>query len=371
MRIGVPKEPWPGETRAPLVPDDVQRLRALGAEVEVERGLGDAAGYPEDAYRQAGACVSSDRAELLARAGIVIRLRPPPQDDLASLRPGSLQIGFLDTLQYPGLLDQLAQRGTSVLAMERIPRLTRAQPMDALTSQANLAGYVAVLLAAVHLKRIMPLMMTAAGTLSPARVFVLGTGVAGLQAIATARRLGARVVAHDIRPVTRTEVQSLGATFLSFNPEPPNGGDPALPAAPDPDAARRQREGLCRACANADALITTAQSPGRRAPVLVSDDMIAAMRPGSVIVDAAADSGGNVEGIEPDTAAERHGVVLLAWRHLANRVPFHASQVYSANVTNLIEAFWNRDQQRFELRREDDVLRPCLVVREGLRLYDT
>jgi len=365
MKIGVLKETWPDETRVALVPDGVCRLTKLGATVEVESGLGATIGGADADYASAGASIATDRHSLLASADLALRVRKPPSEEVEWLKPGSIHISFLDPFNEPQLLHQLAGRGVSAISMEMMPRITRAQRMDALSSQASLSGYVAVILAAAQLPRIFPMMMTAAGTIAPARVLVIGAGVAGLQAIATARRLGARVEACDSRPAVEEEVRSLGARFLKLDvggSEPAAGGCARQLA---DDELGRQRRALGRYCSEADVIVTAAQVFGRRAPVLLTAEMLAGMKPGSVVVDLAVESGGNVEGIVPGQITERDGVKIIACTNLAARVPVHASQTYSANLTALVEEFWDRDNRSFRLSTGDEILRACLVTHEG------
>jgi NAD(P) transhydrogenase subunit alpha len=362
MRIGVPKEIWPGETRVALVPDDVRRLARLGAQVEIECGLGTALGHTDADYASAGASMSSNRQVLLASVDLVLRVRKPPLEEVEWLKLGTTHISFLDPFNEPELLRRLADRGVSAISMEMMPRITRAQTMDALSSQANLAGYVAIILAAAHLPKIFPMMMTAAGTIAPARVLVIGAGVAGLQAIATAQRLGARVEAYDTRPAVEQEVRSLGARFLKMNfsgtAQTPEGYAKAL----SDEQLGQQRQAMKRFCAQADAVITAAQVFGRRAPVLITGDVLAAMKPGSVVVDVAVESGGNVEGV-PGEVTDCHGVKIVACSNLPGRVPVHASQCYSANLTALLQTFWDKDG--FRVETDDEILHACLVTHQG------
>lgn len=365
MIVAVPAESRRGETRVALTPPNVTRLRALGAEVRVEAGAGGTSGFCDADYANAGAAVVEDRARLLTEAEVVLQVRPPTDIDIQHLQPGCVFMGFLDPFNSPSVLSRLAGRGVSAMAVELIPRTTRAQPMDALSSQANLAGYVAVILAASHLNRIFPLMMTAAGTIAAARVLVIGAGVAGLQAIATARRLGARVEACDTRPAVEEEVKSLGARFLKIDLGETGQTRDGHARALTNEQLARQREALARFCAGADVVITAAQVFGRRAPVIVTGAMLRAMRPGSVVVDLAVESGGNVESIVPDAVTDRNGVKLVGFTNLAGRVPAHASQVYSTNLANLLEACWDKEQKRLLLDRDDEITRACLVTHEG------
>ena len=337
MQVGVPNEAYRGEPRTAMVPANVARLVQLGVRVEVESGTGHGSGFADDDYSRAGAAISSEREAILERSDLILRVRPPTTDEVKWLKPGGTHLSFLDPFNSVELLHRLAGRGVNAISVELIPRITRAQKMDALSSQANLAGYVAVILAATQLNRIFPMMMTAAGTITPARVLVLGAGVAGLQAIATAHRLGARVEAYDTRPAVEEQVRSVGGKFLKIDLGETGQTQDGYAKPLSEAQIANQREALKRICAQADVLITTAQVFGRKAPVLVTAEMIAAMKAGSVVVDLAIESGGNVEGAVIDQAVERAGVKILGYSNLAGRVPAHASQVYSTNLTNLVE----------------------------------
>ncbi len=365
MTLSIPKEIHPGETRAAIVPEHVAKLVKLGARVEVESGLGLASGRADDAYAAAGAMVNPDRAALVGAADLILQVRKPSLDEVAMMRPGAVLACYLEPFQSPDLIRQLAARGISAISMELIPRSTRAQKMDALSSQASLAGYAAVILAAQQSDKIFPMMMTPAGTIMPAKVFVIGAGVAGLQAIATAKRLGAKVDAYDSRPVVEEQVRSLGARFVKIDVGETGQTKDGYAKALTDEQIQRQREAMKKVCADSDIVITAAQVFGRRAPILVTADMLDAMRPGSVVVDLAVESGGNVEGVVPDQIAERRGVKIVGIANLAGRVPAHASQVYSANTTALVEEFWDREAGRFVLRLEDEIIRSCLVTHEG------
>jgi NAD(P) transhydrogenase subunit alpha len=365
MKIGLPREVHPGETRASLIPAHVPQLIKLGAEIEVESGLGGGAGFADAAYIAAGARVATDRRALLAGADLVLRLRKPPAEEVELLKPGSVHVSFLDPFGERSLVDRLAARDVSAISMELIPRTTRAQKLDALSSQANLAGYVAVILAAHHSTKILPMMMTPAGTITPARVFVIGAGVAGLQAIATAKRLGAKVEAYDTRPVVEEQVRSLGAKFVKIDVGETGQTKDGYAKALTEEQLAKQREGMKRVCAESDVVITTAQVFGQRAPVLVTADMLEAMKPGSVVVDLAIESGGNVEGAAFDQVIARNGVKIVGLANLPGRVPVHASQVYSANLTSLVEEFWDKQAKRFVLKLDDEILKGCLVTHGG------
>lgn len=348
-----------------MTPESVGKLAKRGAQIEVETGLGLSCGYADSAYTAAGAQVSSERHALLAAADLVLRLRKPPLDEVAFLKAGCVHVSYLDPFNERELVHKLAGCGVSAISLEMIPRITRAQKMDVLSSQANLAGYVAVLLAANHAPKIFPMMMTAAGTITPARVFIIGAGVAGLQAIATARRLGAKVSAFDTRPVVEEQVKSLGAAFVKIDlGETGQTKDGYAKALTDEQLAK-QRAGLKKVCAESDVVITTAQVFGRKAPIIITHDMVAAMKQGAVVVDCAIESGGNVEGAPHDQVQDRDGVTLVALANLPGRVPVHASLVFSGNLTSLVEEFWDKEGKKFVLKLEDEIIKGCLVTHAG------
>ena len=365
MTISIPKEIHEAETRAALVPEHVGKLVNLGAQVLVESGAGLASGHSDETYASAGATIGN-REAVLAGADFLFTVRGLPAADTPKLKSGALLAGLLDPFNSPDCVKALAFHGISALSMELLPRTTRAQKMDILSSQASLAGYVAVLLAAGHSHRIFPLMMTPAGTLLPTKVFIIGAGVAGLQAIATAKRLGARVEAYDTRPVVEEQVKSLGARFVTLDLGGESGQTKdGYAQALTPEQMARQREGMKKVCAGSDVVITTAQVFGRCAPVLVTAGMLAAMKPGSVVVDLAADSGGNVEGVEPGAIIQRSGVTVIGLKNLPGRVPFHASQMFSSNLCALLEEFWDIEGKRFVLKPDDDLVKACLITHNG------
>ena len=370
MRVAVPKESWPGESRAALVPAGVKKLTALGLDVMVEAGLGLACGARDEEYASAGADVISDIDSALVASEVVLGVRKPspPMADL--LAANTLHVSFLDPFNDRPLVQRLAKRGVTAVCMEMIPRSTRAQKMDALSSQANLAGYVAVVLAASHCPRIFPMMMTPAGTIPPARVFVIGAGVAGLQAIATAKRLGARVEAFDTRPVVAEQVQSLGAKFVRIDVGEAGQTEQGYARELTAEQLQRQRDGMRKVIARSDVVITTAQVFGRPAPRIVHRDMVEQMRPGSVVVDMAVESGGNVEGSTPGEVVDLAGVKVLGFGNLPSEVASDASAMYSANVTNLLAEFWDADAGRFELNPEDEIVAGCVLTRGGEVVHD-
>ena len=364
MTIGIPKESNKSERRAPLVPETVKKLIDLGAECLIEKNMGAGAGHPDDAYTAVGARVAT-RGSLLSSSDMVLRIEKPPVSEIEKLKKGSVHVSYLDPFNEQKLVEKLAARGVNAISMEMIPRTTRAQKMDSLSSQASLAGYVAVILAAERLDRIFPMMVTPAGTLTPARVFIIGAGVAGLQAIATAHRLGARVEAFDTRPVVEEQVQSLGAKFVKIDlgetGQTKDGYAKELTA----EQLAKQQEAMARHCAASDVVITTAQVFGRKAPRILSAEMISKMRPGSIVIDMAVDSGGNVEGSKLDQEVEVGGVRIIGYGNLAGQVPTHASQMYSSNVGNLVMEFWDKEAKAFDLNTEDEIIRGCLITHDG------
>jgi NAD(P) transhydrogenase subunit alpha len=363
VHVAVCRERADGERRVALTPDETTRLIAKGARVCIERGAGTAAGFPDESYALAGADLAADADATLASADVVLRVAPPSDDEIALLPPSALLISYLRPLERPEISQALAARGVSALAVELVPRITRAQTMDALSSQANIAGYRAVLVASTHLPRYFPLLMTAAGTVPPAKVLVLGAGVAGLQAIATARRLGAVVSAFDVRPVVREQVESLGATFLEV--ALPEAGENTGVYAQElsADMQQLQRELLAEHVAASDVVVTTALVPGRPAPQLIAADMVASMRPGSVIVDLAAEAGGNCELTEPGQTVVRENVTIVGDRNPATSLPYDASRLYARNLTELLGVCLQ--DGHIAIATDDDVIAGCLVCHGG------
>ena len=360
MQIGIPKETAPSERRVALVPDSIARL-GDGIDVIVEAGAGAAAGFPDAAYEEAGARIMA-RDVVFAEAAVVCKVQKPSREEIERLRSGTSLVAFLQPLVNAEVVQALADRGVTSFSMDAIPRITRAQPMDALSSQATVSGYKAALLAATSLGKFFPMLTTAAGTIAPARVLVLGAGVAGLQSIATARRLGAVVSGYDVRPVVKEQVESLGASFLELDVEGAEGvGGYAVALAQDEQ--ERQRELLALHIADSDAVIATALIPGKPAPLLVTEDAIRRMRPGSVVVDLAAEMGGNCAVTKQDETIEYDGVTVIGETNLPSTLPLHASQMYSRNVSSFL-AVLVRDGDLI-LDFEDEIVRDTCVTHEG------
>ncbi|MFA7013830.1 MAG: NAD(P) transhydrogenase subunit alpha [Desulfobacterales bacterium] len=371
MKIAAMKEIHEGEKRVPLIPPTVDHLVKLGADIEVEAGIGATCRYSDADYEQAGARVVADREALLQSADMVLRLRKPPVREIPLMKTGCIHVSYLDPFNEAELLEKLRAGGISAVSLEMLPRSTIAQKMDVLSSQASLGGYVAVILAAGHLDKILPMMTTPSGVIKPCRAFIIGAGVAGLQAIATARRLGARVEAFDIRPVVEEQVKSLGARFVRIDLGETGQTRDGYAGALAPEQIRMQKEGMARVCAQSDIVITTAQVFGRMAPRIVDASMVARMQPGSVIVDMAVETGGNVEGSEVDRIVEINGVSIIGLANLPGRVAVTASQMYSANLGNFIGHFWNKDAKAFDLKLEDDLIRGALITHAGAIFSET
>jgi NAD(P) transhydrogenase subunit alpha len=366
MIIGIPRELEAGETRIPVIPDSVKRFTSQGAEVHIESGMGLAIRIQDSEFEQAGAKIVSDRTALLNNADIILRLRKPSLEEVSQLKKGSIHISFLDPFNEHELVDAFAAAGITSISMEMIPRTTRAQKMDALSSQASLAGYAMVVLAADRLDKILPMMMTPAGTISPSRVFIIGAGVAGLQAIATAKRLGARVEAFDTRPVVKEQVESLGGKFVEIDLGETGQTAGGYANALTEEQVKLQLEGQKKICSQSDIVITTAQLFGRPAPIVVTKDMLAAMKPGSVVVDLAVESGGNVEGSVAGEEIEINGVKVIGLANMPGRAAGNASQMYSANLHNLVLEYWNKETQQFDLDMEDEIIKGCVITHDGV-----
>ena len=371
MQIGVPKETWPGEVRAAMVPANASKLIKQGFTVEVQSGVGDASGYSDADYVNAGASVIEDRSALLAGADIVMAVRKPDAQDVSLLKQGALYISFLDPFNEKPLVESIAAQGATAISMEMVPRSTRAQKMDALSSQANLAGYVTVIQASFHLPKIMPMMMTPSGTIPPARVFVIGAGVAGLQAIATAKRLGARVEAFDTRPVVAEQVQSLGAKFVEIDLGDTGQTEQGYAKELTSEQVEMQREGQKAIISQSDVVITTAQLFGRPAPQIVGRDMVESMKPGSVIIDMAVETGGNVEGSVMNEVVDINGVKVVGQGNLPGEVARNASDMYSNNLVNLVLEFWDAEAKALSLDPEDEIIQACVITRDGAVVNET
>lgn len=366
MQLFVPQETDPRESRTALTPDGAAQLIKLGASITVESGLGEKSGFADALYEKAGAKVITDRNAAIADATAVLQIRKPAPEELSLMKEGTLLISLLEPFTSFELLDALGERKIDAVALEMIPRTTLAQKMDVLSSQANLAGYEAVLVAANHLGQVLPMMMTPAGTLKPARVFIIGVGVAGLQAIATAKRLGARVEAFDTRPSVEEQVQSLGARFVKIDLGETGQTKDGYAQELTDEQRELQKEAMAKVIAQSDVVITTAQVFGRQAPQIVSRAMVESMKPGSVVVDLAAETGGNVEGVRPGEKQLINGVKLIGAENYAGRVPAHASQMFSANAVNFISHFWDEEQKDIQLNLEDEIMDGSLIIQDGV-----
>jgi proton-translocating NAD(P)+ transhydrogenase subunit alpha len=363
MRIGVPKETAPGERRVALVPESAKKLIQAGYEVAIDTGAGDSAGYPDAGYRDVGVAVEPDAATLLGSADIVLKVGPPTPAEIGAMRQGAVYLGSLMPLRNTEAARALAQRRVTAFSTDAIPRSTRAQSMDTLSSMANIAGYKGVLLAAAELNKYFPMLMTAAGMVPPAKVFVIGAAVAGLQAIATAKRLGANVMATDVRPEVKEQIESVGGKYVGIElGEAASAGGGYAKELSDADKAR-QREMLAAQVAQSDVVITTALIGGVFAPKLITAEMVRSMRPGSVIVDLAADGGGNCELSRPGETAHVGGVTILAPLNLAATLPLHASLLFSRNLTAFVLAFTK--DKAFQLDFNDDIQQGAVITHEG------
>ena len=364
MRVAVLKEARPAENRVALVPIGVKALVKRGLTISVQSGAGETSGISDLIYREAGAEIATNAQDTLKDAKVVLVVNPPPSNELDLLSEGSILVGFLDPLSNSDLVSRLVELNVTGISMELVPRITRAQSMDALSSQATVAGYKAVLLAANHLPKFLPMFTTAAGTIRPAKALILGAGVAGLQAIATARRLGAIVEAFDVRPAVKEQVESLGASFLESEEEVTAEGEGGYAKELTEDQHHKELELIGDALADTDIVITTAQIPGREAPVLITEDMVKTMKYGSVIVDLASESGGNCELSKAGETVLAHGVQILGPSNLPTSIPVHSSQMYSKNIVTLISEFLGDDGE-LQLDFENDVVGPSTVTHGG------
>ena len=368
VSVGVPKETYPGERRVALTPPAIPALTKAGLRIVIESGAGAGAGFADDAYQNVGATVGTRQdvfgADIVAQIRTFTANPEAGRADLDLMRPGQIILGLANPLAAAELVPELAARKVTAFAMELIPRTTRAQAMDVLSSQANIGGYKAVIQAAEHLPKMMPMMTTAAGTVPPAKVFVLGVGVAGLQAIATAKRLGAVVQAFDVRPETAEQVESLGAKFVKVELEAAQGAG-GYAAEQSEEFLRRQREVLSAVIAASDIVITTAQVPGKKAPLLVTEGMVKGMAPGSVIIDMAAGQGGNVAGSQPDQLVNIGGVLIDGPTNLPGTIPVHASMTFAKNVTNFLFNMYDKKAGTLKLDAGDDIVEGSMIARNG------
>jgi proton-translocating NAD(P)+ transhydrogenase subunit alpha len=364
MKIAVPKERAPGERRVALVPEIVAKFVKGGHSVAVERGAGTSAGYTDAAFEAAGATIAPDTRVAYGGADVIVRVAKPSDAELDGIAPGTALVGFLAPLGDPRSVERYAQRKITALSMDAIPRTTKAQAMDALSSQANIGGYKAALLAANHLPKFFPMLTTAAGTISPAKALIIGAGVAGLQAIATCRRLGAVVTAYDTRPVVAEQVKSLGAKFLEIDVGESGEGQGGYAKELSPEALAKQRAGMVKAIGGSDVVITTAAIPGKRAPILVTAEAVAAMAPGSVIVDLAAETGGNVEGtVAGEVVVSANGVTIVGLLNLSSDLAYDASRLYARNVQALLD-YVTKDGA-LALDPNDEIVAGTTITRDG------
>ncbi len=363
MNIFFPKEPEV-ETRVSLTLESAKKFLDKGLNVSIEKSYAEHLGTSDKGFEDLGV-KTLNRDEGFALAEIICSVRNLTEEELDKINQSTLLVSFLDPFNEKSLVKKIKEKNISAVSMELVPRITRAQKMDALSSQANLAGYSAVIIASQELQKALPMMMTAAGTISPSKVFIIGVGVAGLQAIATAKRLGAKVEAFDTRPVVEEQVKSLGARFVKIDIGETGETEQGYAKELTPEQIETQREGMKKVCASSDIVITTAQVFGRPAPTLVTSEMVSAMSQGSVIVDMAVGTGGNVEGSVPNETVNLNGVRIVGNTNLPGELPFHSSQVYSSNVFNLIDEFWNEEEKKLNLDIKDEILSICLVSHEN------
>ncbi len=365
MQIFIPKESQPGETRVPILPESVEKLISLKATVSVENGIGDSIYLSNESYSDKGAQVISNKQLALEQADIVLRLNPPPITDISLMKPEAIHISYIDPFRSYELIEAFCKAKVSAISMEMIPRTTIAQKMDALSSQASLAGYAAVITAAQYLNRIFPMMVTPSGTIQPARVFVIGAGVAGLQAIATAKRLGARVQAFDTRPTVAEQVQSLGAKFVKVDLGEMSQTEQGYAKELNAEQLEKQRQAMAKICAQSDVVITTAQVFGKKAPLIISNDMMDQMSKGSLLIDLAVSTGGNVEGSIADQIVDRNGVKIIGLSNFPGEVALNASEMFSNNITNFVEHFWDLETFSFSLNLNDQLIEKSLITHKG------
>lgn len=361
MKLGVLKEKLEGEKRVSIVPDSIPILKKAGIEVFIEKNAGNEAGFSDEMYKEKGGEIS-EREKIYNECDIIVCIRKPI--DLNLLREKQLLIGMIDPFTYYDEIKKIGKKGTLIFSLELLPRITRAQNMDVLTSMATIAGYRAVLLAAHFLPKMFPMLMTPAGTITPARVFVIGAGIAGLQAIATAKRLGAVVYAYDIRPTVKEEVESVGAKFVEIGLETKEAEDKGGYAKEmGEEFYKKQREMMKKMVIESDVVISTALVPGKKAPILITEEMVKGMKPGSVIVDLASEKGGNCELTEPNKIIKKYNVTIIGLTNLPSEIPYHASQMYSKNITNFILYIFKKG--KIDLNLEDEIIRDTLVLKDG------
>jgi NAD(P) transhydrogenase subunit alpha len=365
VQVVFPKETDPAETRVAVTPESVATIAGLGLGVTIESGIGAALGWDDALYESGGAIIAPDRGALLAEPGLVACVRAPGADVIGSFASGSMYAGFLDPFNRRDLVDAFAKAGVSAMSMEMVPRTTRAQKLDALSSQHSIAGYYMVVLAAERLGKALPMMATPSGVIQPARVLVIGAGVAGLQAIATAKRMGARIEAFDTRPAVKEQVESLGAKFIDIDLGESGEAEGGYAKELTPEQIAKQQEGMTKALERADIVITTAALFGRPAPVVITDAMLERMKPGSLIVDYAVSTGGNVEGSKIDDEVTRHGVRIVGLGNYPGRVAFDASRMYANNIAGLVQIICDKESKSLVLNREDDIIAGCLITHGG------
>ncbi|MCP4453379.1 MAG: NAD(P) transhydrogenase subunit alpha [Planctomycetes bacterium] len=365
MKLFVMKEAASEETRVPMLPAEAGKLVQLGADVVVEAGIGKSIHVPDEAYTEVGSTVTKGRVTALKEADLVLRMNVPEPGELSGLKKGAVHVSNLDPFNNREVVKALADAGVSGISLEMIPRTTIAQKMDVLSSQANLAGYVAVVLAAERQQKIFPMMMTPSGTISPARVFIIGAGVAGLQAIATAKRLGARVEAFDVRPEAQEQILSLGAKPLTIDLGETGKTKDGYAKQLTDEQIQIQREAMAKQCGLSDVVITTAKVFGREAPLIVTNEMLDAMQPGSLVVDMAVETGGNVEASKLGKEVTRKGVTIIGLPELQRRVPVPASQMFSSNLCHLVTHFWDKEAKQFVLNQDDEIIQGCLLTHDG------
>ncbi len=365
MKIYVPREADANESRIAIVPDIVEKLAALKADVYVDNNLGAHLNISNEAFINAGATIVENHNDIIKQAELILRVKASDDEVLQQATPNTIHVSFLNPPLEPDLVEAMCRMQLTALSMEYIPRITRAQPMDALTSQANLAGYYSVILAANRLNKVFPMMTTAAGTVLPARVFIIGVGVAGLQAIATAKRLGAKVFAYDTRLVVEEQVKSLAAVFVKADIGETGETEQGYAKELTPEQMELQRKAMCKACKDADVVITTAQIFGRKAPIIITDEIIQEMEPGTMIIDLAIDTGGNVEGALPDGEVIKHGVKIVTIKNMPGKVALDSSKLYANNIYHFIKEGWSQEQNKFIIDANDELINSTLITLNG------